>query len=103
MVEGESDLALAARHAAQARAIVARQEELIVRLAANGCSTADAKRTLQLFLDSLKIFEEHESRLRAELTTDRNLRTMLQTGRPLTPLPSRSGSNRSGHDGTTSV
>jgi hypothetical protein len=55
--------ALAERHVIAARKIVARQRELVRRLEAAGRDTAQEQRTLDLFEQSLQIFEEHHCRL----------------------------------------
>lgn len=59
----EAKLAVAARHVAQGRAIVARQRERIARLKAKGACTASYERTLELFVATLEILEEHEHTL----------------------------------------
>jgi hypothetical protein len=59
----ESEFALAARHVARGRQIVARQRERIARLKQLGCSTLHHERMLCSFLDTLQIFEEHEHEL----------------------------------------
>jgi hypothetical protein len=60
-----SELAVAARHVAQGRVIVARQRERIARLKAQGSSTRDHELTLDLFVSTLQILEEHERALRS--------------------------------------
>jgi hypothetical protein len=65
MPEIDTELAAAARHVAEGRRIVARQREIIARLAAQGSCTGDYERTLDIFVSSLRIFEEHERELRA--------------------------------------
>ena len=52
-------LRVAARHVAIGRRIVARQRALVVRLEENGYSTVEADRTLDLFEQTLAIFEDH--------------------------------------------
>lgn len=59
----ETELAVAARHAAKGRCIVARQRQLIARMHAAGHPTRDAERTLDLFECTLAIFEDHERAL----------------------------------------
>jgi hypothetical protein len=68
----ESDLALAARHVAEGRRIVARQRERIARLRALGCSTLDHEQTLRIFESTLEIFLDHEQTIR-EQDTRKNL------------------------------
>jgi hypothetical protein len=63
MGEEESELVLAARHVAEGRQRVADQLRRISRLRAFGRSTTDAELTLDAFLQSLKILEEHERHL----------------------------------------
>ena len=61
----ETDLAVAARHVAEGRMIVAQQRERIARLNAQGVWTGNYDRTLDVFLSTLQILEEHERALRA--------------------------------------
>ncbi|GEM_PF-4931063 len=63
--ELETDLATAVRHVAQGRLIVAQQRESIARLKAFGSCTRDDELTLDVFICTLKILEEHERALRA--------------------------------------
>jgi hypothetical protein len=65
MAEIDVELATAARHVAEGRLVVARQRERIARLAAQGSCTGDYERTLDIFVSSLQIFENHERALRA--------------------------------------
>jgi hypothetical protein len=58
-VEGEA-LAVASRYVSEARRIVAQQQQRIAKLRVAGCLTTDAEQTLQVFLGTLKILEEHE-------------------------------------------
>jgi hypothetical protein len=60
-----SELAVAARHVAQGRMIVARQRERIARLKAQGLSTLDHEQTLDVFVSTLQILEQHERALRS--------------------------------------
>jgi hypothetical protein len=60
----EIELATAVRHVAEGRLIVARQREIIARLRSQGSCTGDYERTLDIFVSSLRIFEEHERELR---------------------------------------
>jgi hypothetical protein len=63
----ESDLAMATRHVATGKQIIAKHRALIVKLKAAGASTLDAEYTLDVFLSTLRIFEDHERQLREEL------------------------------------
>jgi len=58
----ESDLVLAARHVADARRIVARQQSRIAKLARVGCSTLDAQQTLKVFESTLKSLKDTSER-----------------------------------------
>ena len=64
-VEVETELAVAARHVAAGRIIVARQRERIARLKALGSCIRDHELTLGIFVSTLEILEEHERVLRA--------------------------------------
>jgi hypothetical protein len=55
----ESTLVLAGRHVCEGRLIVARQKQLIARLKAAGRPTLNAEQTLQVFVTTLAIFEDH--------------------------------------------
>ena len=68
----ESQIALAARHVAEGRTIVARQRERIARLKALGCSTLDHEQTLRIFESTLEILLDHEQTIR-ERETRKNL------------------------------
>ena len=59
-------LILAAGRAAEARRIVARQEQFIAGLKASGQPTREAEQTLQLYMSALKTLEGHEQKLREE-------------------------------------
>ena len=50
MVHGEAELAKVSRLVAEAKLLVASQHERIAQLSAAGSSTADAQRTLTVFL-----------------------------------------------------
>jgi hypothetical protein len=63
----ESDLAMAVRHVAEGRRIVAQQRERIARLKAAGHPTLDHEQTLQIFETNLRIFENHERHIRKGL------------------------------------
>jgi len=72
----ETELAVASRHVMQGRIIVVQQRERIARLKALGSSTRDHELTLDIFLRTLDILEEHERALRASaenLTSPRTL------------------------------
>ena len=67
MAAGTEDLLIvAARHVVEGEAVVTRQRNTIAKLAAAGHPTAQAERTLDLFLSTLAIFIDHERALRAE-------------------------------------
>lgn len=55
---------LAAVRAAEARRIVARQEQLIAGLKASGKPTLDAEQYLQMYIGALKHLEDHEHRIK---------------------------------------
>jgi hypothetical protein len=59
----ESDLAMAARHVAEGRRIVAQQRERIARLKADGHPTADHEQTLRVLESTLQILEDHERQI----------------------------------------
>ena len=61
----ETELTTAARHVIAARLIVAQQYDRIARLKAQGSCTRDYERTLDIFLNTLQILEEHECALHA--------------------------------------
>jgi hypothetical protein len=63
MVDGETELEMAARHVARARWIVARQRELIRRLKATGIPTRRHEQTLSCFEGTLACFEDHQRML----------------------------------------
>lgn len=60
-----AELASATRHVAEGRRIVAQQCERIVRLKARGSCTRSFELTLDVFVSTLQILEEHERELRA--------------------------------------
>lgn len=62
----EDPLAMAVRHVGEGLRLVNRQRATIAKLAAAGCSTLDAERTLVLFESTLAIFVDHERSLRAQ-------------------------------------
>lgn len=55
----EEDLAEADRHIAEEKARMARQSDLITRLAAKGRSTTQAEAKLNVLKDSLTVMETH--------------------------------------------
>ena len=55
---------VAAHRAAEARRAVENQRGLIAVLKAKGESTVEAEATLQMYLSSLKLLEDHEQRIR---------------------------------------
>jgi len=55
----QDKLLVAARHVAAGRRIVARQRAIIARLDGDRYRTVEATRTLDLFEQTLAIFEEH--------------------------------------------
>jgi hypothetical protein len=58
---------MAARHVAGGKIIVANQRARIAQLRDAGCSTLDAENTLEVFIRTLWVFEDHERHLRDEL------------------------------------
>jgi hypothetical protein len=60
------ELILIAQRVAAARKIVADQQALIADLTASGQSAADAEKTLQTYLSSLRHLEDHARKLRAK-------------------------------------
>jgi hypothetical protein len=62
----ESKVEMVFRHVAQGRRVVARQRQLVERLALNGCDTTDAEQILDLFVRTLAIFEDDLTRLSAQ-------------------------------------
>jgi hypothetical protein len=63
----ESDLAAAIQQVAGAKANVAKQRERIARLRHAGYSTLDAERALDVFIRTLRVFEDHERQIHEEL------------------------------------
>ena len=64
MVAEESELVTVARHVAEARIIVARQQQIVAMLTLHGCSTDGAQETLRQFETTLEELEEHERYVR---------------------------------------
>ena len=63
----ETLLQMAVRHVAEARQIVVQQRERIARLKADGHSTVDHEKTLEVFETTLRIFEHDERRIRERM------------------------------------
>lgn len=61
----ETELTTAARHVVEGRLIVAQQCERIARLKAQGSCTRDYEHTLDIFVSTLRVLEDHERALRA--------------------------------------
>ncbi len=59
----DSELATAARHVAEARRIVAQQRARIVKLKALGSATRDQELTLEAFVSTLALLENHAQEL----------------------------------------
>jgi len=57
---------MAFRHVVQGRRLVARQRQVVERLALNGCDTTNAEQILDLFVRTLAIFEDDLTRLSAQ-------------------------------------
>ncbi len=64
-------LVMAARHVEDARRIVARQRETVAELKADHHNTTDAERTLQLFEQTLAIFEAHNRDIQKQMEDGR--------------------------------
>lgn len=64
VMEPEAELASAARHRAAARPIVAQQRARIAKLKAVGPCPRDVELTLEVFVSTLALLEEHERALR---------------------------------------
>ncbi len=54
---------MAAQRAAEARRIVDSQRDLIAKLSAAGLPTLDAERSLQVYISSLTLLEDHARRI----------------------------------------
>ncbi len=67
MPRKNTKLAAAERRTAEARQIVARQQELVAKLKALGQPTVEAELTLQTYMSALKLIEAHEAKVRAEI------------------------------------
>jgi hypothetical protein len=74
-------LAMAARHVAEAKQMIARQR--IARLSELGCSTVDAEQTLHVFVTTLEIFQHHERRIRKQAWLPTKHDPPQAPGRPL--------------------
>jgi hypothetical protein len=66
MPRNQPKLILAGHRAAEARRIVENQRGLIAVLKVKGESTLRAEATLQMYLSSLKLLEDHEWKIRQE-------------------------------------
>jgi uncharacterized protein (DUF342 family) len=62
-MEPESDLAMAARHVAEGRRIVAAQRERIARLRSSGHESRKHEEMLRVLENTLQIFEDHQRQL----------------------------------------
>lgn len=63
---GHEAFGVVARHVANGQRIVGRQRHLVEMLGIKGCSTTAAKRTLNVFLETLAIFEEELKKMERE-------------------------------------
>jgi hypothetical protein len=59
MKELESQLSMAVQHVAEAKVIIERQRERVANLEAQGLPTRDAEQTLEIFIGTLTILEDH--------------------------------------------
>ena len=64
----QDKLLVAVRHVATGRRIVAKQRAIIARLEGGRYRTAEAVRTLDLFEQTLAIFEDHYQEILTEIT-----------------------------------
>jgi hypothetical protein len=64
----QDKLLVAVRHVATGRRIVAKQRAIIARLEGGRYRTAEAVRTLDLFEQTLAIFEDHYREILTEIT-----------------------------------
>ena len=64
----QDKLLVAVRHVATGRRIVAKQRAIIARLEGDRYRTAEAVRTLDLFEQTLAIFEDHYREILTEIT-----------------------------------
>lgn len=65
MKRDANDIETAARHIVQGHRIVNRQRQIVDQLIAQGHDASGAQYTLDLFIRTLAIFEEHLRKLRA--------------------------------------
>jgi len=84
MPRKNTKLSVAERRTAEARQIVAQQQELVARLKALGQPSFDAELTLQTYISALKLIEVHEDKVRAEVRarkheTKRDRRRRMRT------------------------
>lgn len=82
----ETELAVAARHVAQARIIVAQQRERIARLKARGLSTHNYEVTLDVFIGTLQSLEHHERALRTSVAKSFDFHIRASGGRNVSRL-----------------
>jgi hypothetical protein len=64
---GETSLEMAVRHVAEARRIVVQQRERMASLKADGHSTVDHEKTLEVLETTLRIFEHDERSIRERM------------------------------------
>jgi hypothetical protein len=64
-------LAQADRHIAECKALIARQEELVRRIAQRGQPTDWAQNTLRAFESNLRAFEAHRNEIVAQIDAER--------------------------------
>jgi len=67
MKELQSRLSVAARHIADAQAILARQHERVTEALIEGSLSPDAQNTLDRFVETLNVLRDEALRLRHEL------------------------------------
>jgi hypothetical protein len=73
MPDEETELQQATQHVAAAERIVAQQRERIAKLKADGHSTADHQRLLDVFISTLEAFKDHERLLQSEVAEKRTI------------------------------
>ena len=85
MPRKSTKLGVAERRTAEARQIVARQQELIARFRALGQPTVEAELTLQTYMSALKLIEAHEAKVRAEIRAGKHRTKTDRSRRMRTP------------------